>query len=98
MKLLHLCLALGVTMLFAAEANAQNAADLAKSKGCLNCHAIDQKKMGPAFKDVAAKYKGQADAPGKLVDKLKNGAGHMKINATDAELQQLITWVLATPQ
>ena len=35
---------------------------LAKSSGCLNCHAVDAKKMGPSFKETAAKYKGKADA------------------------------------
>ena len=41
---------------FASGAAAQEA--LAKSSGCLNCHAVDTKKVGPSFKDVAAKYKG----------------------------------------
>jgi cytochrome c551/c552 len=58
----------------AGAASAQEA--LAKSDGCLNCHAVDTKKVGPAFKDVAAKYKGQADAEAKLVDKLTKGQGH----------------------
>lgn len=40
--------------------------DLAKSSGCLNCHATDTKKVGPAFKDVAKKYKGKADAEATL--------------------------------
>jgi len=96
MKILQLSLALGMTVLFAAEAHAQAAAELEKTKGCLNCHAVDQTKMGPSFKAIAAKHKGEADAEAKLVAKLKNGTGHTKINATDAELQQLIADVLAT--
>jgi cytochrome c len=44
--------------------------------GCVACHAKDKKLVGPAFKDVAAKYKGQGDAVAKLMDKVrKGGAG-----------------------
>jgi cytochrome c len=60
--------------LFVAPALAQE--DLAKSAGCLNCHAIDTKKAGPAFKEIAAKFKGKADAEATLVAKLKDGKGH----------------------
>ena len=97
MKILQLSLAFFMIVLLAAGARAQDASQLAQGKGCLGCHAVDQKKVGPSFKDIAAKYKGQADAAAKLQAELKNGTGHMKINATDAELQQLIAYVLATP-
>ncbi|MGA2087539.1 MAG: c-type cytochrome [Stellaceae bacterium] len=97
MKMLQLGVALGVIFLLTAGARAQDASQLAQGKGCLGCHAVDQKKVGPSFKDIAAKYKGQSDAAAKLAAELKNGTGHMKINATDAELQQLIAYVLATP-
>lgn len=44
--------------------------------GCMACHAKDKKVVGPAFKDIAAKYKGQPDAVAKLMDKVrKGGAG-----------------------
>jgi cytochrome c len=72
------------------------AADVLKDKGCLNCHAMDKKKVGPAFKDVAAKYQGKASAKGDLVEKLKSGKGHMKIKATDAELESAVGQVLGT--
>ena len=52
-------------------ANAQEA--LAKSTGCLNCHAVSAKKMGPAFKEIAAKYKGKEDAEATLDTKLTGG-------------------------
>ena len=71
-------------------------ADVLKAKGCLNCHAFDKKKVGPAYKDVAAKFKGNAGAEAMLVDKLKNGKGHMKIKATDGELHEAIKAVLST--
>ena len=47
-------------------------ADLAQ-KNCGSCHALDTKKMGPSFKDIAAKYNGQADAPAKLAEKVRKG-------------------------
>jgi len=74
---------------------AQSGADVVKSKGCLNCHAVDQRKMGPAFKDVAAKYKGDNGAADTLTSKLKDGKGHPKIPASDAEIKAAIGYVLS---
>jgi cytochrome c len=74
---------------------AQSGADVVKSKGCLNCHAVDQKKMGPAYKDVAAKYKGDTSAADTLASKLKDGKGHPKISASDAEIKAAIGYVLS---
>ena len=83
-------------LLAAGVAQAQSGADVLKAKGCLNCHDADKKKVGPAYKDVAAKYKGNAGAEADLLAKLKSGKGHMKIQATDAELQAALRHVLAT--
>ena len=74
---------------------AQSGADVVKAKGCLNCHAVDQKKIGPAYKDVAAKYKGDAKAGGMLAGKLKEGKGHPKIEASDAEIKAAVDYVLS---
>jgi len=81
--------------LSAAPAFAQ--ADLAQKKNCLACHAVDKKVLGPAYKDVAAKYAGQKDAA-KVV---KGGSGvwgniPMPANpqVTDAEAKQLVQWIL----
>ena len=82
--------------LAAATGYAQSGADVLKAKGCLNCHELDKKKVGPAYKDVAAKYKGDKGAEGMLVEKLKEGKGHMKISATDAELKAAVKQVLST--
>jgi len=46
---------------------------LAKEKNCLACHAIDQKLVGPAYKEVAAKYKGDKSAENKLATKIQKG-------------------------
>ncbi len=71
-------------------------ADVLKAKGCLNCHTMDKKKVGPAYKDVAAKYKGNAGAEKMLVEKLKTGKGHpVKVKATDAELHEAVKAVLS---
>ena len=67
-----------------------------KAKGCLGCHDMDKKKVGPAYKDVAAKYKGNKDAESTLVAKLKEGKSHPKVSATDDELKAAIKQVLAT--
>ncbi len=82
-------------VLIAGAANAQSGADLAKSKNCLNCHDMDKKKVGPAFKDIGAKYKDNKDAEATLVTKLKEGKGHpTKVAATDAELKTLVQYSL----
>lgn len=79
-------------------------ADLAKKYNCTACHAADKKMVGPAYKDVAAKYKGQADAVAKLSEKVKKGgsgvwgAVPMPPNAAvpDADIKALVEWVMAT--
>lgn len=76
---------------------AQSGPDVLKAKGCLNCHAFDKKKVGPAYKDVAAKYKGNKDAEKMLMSKLKEGKGHpIKVDASDAELKAALGTVLST--
>ena len=78
--------------LVAAPALAQSGADVLKAKGCLNCHEADKKKVGPSFKDIAKK-KGQEAA---MIAKLKEGKGHPKIAASDAELKAAVDHVMAT--
>lgn len=80
----------------AGTAAAQSADELLKSKGCLNCHAADVKKVGPSFKDIAAKYKADPNAADKLAETLKAAKGHPKVNASDAEIKTMLTQVLAT--
>ena len=47
--------------------------DLAKKSGCLACHSVEKKIVGPAWKDVAKKYKGDAGAKAMLIGKIKKG-------------------------
>ena len=78
--------------------------DLAQSKNCLTCHAVDKKLVGPAYKDVAAKYAKDKDAVKKLSEKIiKGGSGvwgpvPMPANAqvSPAEAEQLAKWVMST--
>lgn len=95
MKTFLMVLASAAT-LGAAPGYAQSGADVLNTKGCLNCHEMDKKKVGPAYKDVAAKYKGKAGAEKELVAKIKQGKGHPKIAASDAELAAAVRQVLAT--
>lgn len=74
---------------------AAQAQDALKAGGCLGCHDMDKKKVGPAYKDVAAKYKGNKDAPAMLAAKLKEGKGHPKIAKSDAEIKAAVAAALA---
>jgi cytochrome c len=74
-------------------ANAQEA--LAKSSGCMNCHDMTAKKMGPSFKDIAAKYKGKADAEPMIVANLAAAKGHPAVKASGDDLKSLVKWVLS---
>ena len=96
MKSMFLALAAAGSLVTVGAATAADAgADLAKAKGCLGCHAAAEKKIGPSLRDVAAKYKGNKDAEATLTAKLKDGKGHMKAAASDAELKSLVQWALA---
>lgn len=78
--------------LVAGAAFAQSGADVLKTKGCNNCHEADKKKVGPSYKDIAAKKKSEAE----LVAKLKDAKGHPKVNASEAEIKAAVQHVLAT--
>ena len=76
---------------------------LATSKNCMSCHNIEKKVVGPAYKDVAAKYKGDKTAPARLASKIMEGGGgvwgvvKMPSNpqVNDAEARKLASWVLS---
>ena len=68
---------------------------LAKSSGCMTCHDMAAKKMGPSFKDIAAKYKGKADAEKTLVANLKAAKGHPAVKSSEADTATLVKWILA---
>lgn len=76
---------------------------LAQAKGCLVCHKVDMKVVGPAYKDVAAKYKGDAGAFEMLVAKAKSGGtgtwGQIPMppqaHVPEEDLRTIIKWVLS---
>jgi cytochrome c len=76
---------------------------LMKKDGCAACHAIDKKIIGPAYQDVAAKYRGDAGAAVRLVDKVKKGGvgvwGQVPMppnaQAPDGDIRELVAWILA---
>ena len=75
---------------------------LATSKNCMSCHALDRKVVGPAYKDVAAKYAGDKTAADRLATKIqKGGAGvwgpvpmPSNTQVNDAEARKLAAWIL----
>ncbi len=80
-------------LILAGSANAST--ELAKKSGCLNCHAVDTKKVGPAFKEIATRQKGKAGADTTLVAKLMAGKEHPKVKASEDETKALVKWILA---
>jgi cytochrome c len=82
---------------------AQAPTDLLQKSGCLACHAVDKKVVGPSYQEVAAKYKGDAGAAAKLMEKVKKGGSGvwgqvpMPPNPTvsDADLKTMVTYILS---
>lgn len=93
MRLIMVTAIAAAGLALAGTASAQEA--LAKSSGCLNCHDISAKKIGPPFKEVAAKYKGKADAQAMLVAKISSAKGHPEVKAKGDDLDSLVKWVLS---
>ena len=91
------------SLLGSTAAFADAGADLAKAKNCLACHAVDKKLVGPAYKDVAAKYKGDKTAEAKLAEKVMKGGvgawGQVPMPAnpqvSKEEAATLVKWVLS---
>lgn len=91
-------------LLTVGAAHAADATALAQKSNCLSCHAIDKKLVGPSYKEVAAKYKGDKGAEAKLIEKVKKGGSGvwgaipMPPNAgvSDADVKTLVQWILAT--
>jgi cytochrome c len=95
---MKLAIAALVAAAFALPAYAADPQEMLKSKGCLGCHDVDKKKVGPAYKDVAKKYAGDPGASAKIVGELKGGKdkGHpVAVKASDDELKQLADYVLS---
>ena len=93
-----------VGLLFAGNAQAnEDALKLAQQKACTACHGVDNKIVGPAYKDVAAKYADDADALAKVKESIKNGGkgkwGEIPMPAqpqlSDEQITLLAEWILS---
>lgn len=88
-----------------AAVDADAAQALLKKSNCTKCHSVDKKKDGPAYKEVAKKYKGKADAEEKLIKHITTGPmveidgkkeEHAKVKSTDAaEQKNIVQWILS---
>jgi cytochrome c len=102
MKRIATVLSAGVLAALAAGPASANEA-LAKKHNCFACHAVDKKVVGPSYKEVANKYRGDKAAEAKLAEKVKKGGvgvwGQVPMppNATvpDADIKALVQWILS---
>lgn len=102
MRMRYLIIPPALALLIAPVVQAQNGEELAKKYNCLACHQVDKKVIGPSYQEVAAKYKGQADAATVLTAKIKAGGvgvwGQIPMppnpTVTDADMQTLVSWIL----
>lgn len=103
---LALCITAFAVTARAAAVNPAAAEDLAQSSGCFKCHTVAKKKDGPAYRDVAAKYRDVADAEEKLMYHITSGEmvkfedgheeHHKKVKARNPdEARNLVRWILA---
>jgi cytochrome c len=104
MKTLTAALAAAALATLAIPATAADESELAGKSGCLACHAVDKKIVGPSYKDVAAKYKSDKGAEAKLIEKVKKGGqgvwGDMPMPPNsplvkDADITKLVDWILS---
>lgn len=100
-RLIAACVTAGALAALA-PASAVASPELAQKNACLACHAVDKKLVGPAYQEVAAKYKGQKDAEAALVASIKKGgAGKWgpvpmppQAQLSDADAKALAQWIL----
>ena len=81
----------------ASAADAEAAQALARQNKCFTCHAVETKKVGPGWKEVATKLKGDKDAQAKLIKHLTTGPNdHPVIKAKSPEdTKNLVDWILS---
>lgn len=102
MKMLYAAAAAALMISVPAFAS-QEGQELAQKSGCLACHSVDKKIVGPAYKDVAKKYAGDKGAAARLMAKVKKGGSGVwgsvpmppNPQVSDADLKQIIAWVLS---
>ena len=110
MKTFSIAICLAAALMFLsqnanAQVDAKKALDAANKAACTACHQLDKKMVGPAYKDVAKKYKGNAGALALLSDKVRKGGQgvwgpipmppHTPSQISDADLKLVTEWVLS---
>ena len=103
MKIVIASFIMATGLMIAGSATAVDMPPLAKKSGCTNCHSIDKKVVGPAWQNVADKYKGDAGAADRLIAKVAKGGGGvwgptpMPANSprvSDADIKELVGFIL----
>lgn len=102
---LTLLLPLAAAACFTAAAPAQASEAIVKKARCVACHATDVKRVGPAYKEVAEKYRGDGKAPAQLFEKIRNGGSgvwgqvpmipHGADKISDDDLKAAVQWILS---
>jgi cytochrome c len=106
MKALLITAAATSSLMLAGQASAVDAKAaeaLAQKNGCLACHSVNNKVVGPSYKDIAAKYKGDKGAEAKLIDKVKKGGSGVwgpipmppnSPHVKDQDIKTMVQWIL----
>jgi cytochrome c len=102
MKSLAIALAAAAVLTYGFEARAADAEGLAKASGCLACHTVDKKLIGPSYKEIANKYRNDKGAQANLEKKVKEGGKGVwgdipmtpNAHVKDADIKAIVAWVL----
>jgi cytochrome c len=78
-----------------ANADAKRGMEEAKEHGCLKCHDVEKKKVGPSYKDISAKLKGKTVEDGMAAVKAKSVHKKTLEKASDGSLKDIMTWVMS---
>jgi cytochrome c len=103
MKTIATAVLAAASLAVASSALADQLEDMMKKNGCNACHSEDKKVIGPSYKDVAAKYKGDAGAVAKLTEKVKKGGSGVwgpvpmppNTQVPDADIKKMVELILA---
>lgn len=107
MKLMRSLAAAGMLPIALLAGAAMASPQIATRAGCVACHAVQHRRLGPAFKEIAARYQGQADAVAVLSQRVRHGSSGQwgpvamvpteAARLSDADLKAVVTWILKTP-
>ena len=102
MKSIAIALAATAVLTYGLEARAADGEALAKASGCLACHTVDKKLIGPSYKDIANKYRNDKGAQANLEKKVKEGGKGVwgdipmtpNAHVKDADIKTIVAWIL----